>query len=287
MEKYVEAVNLVFHYGENPAVDDISFFVEKGEILGFLGPNGAGKSTTIRMLTGQLRPRSGSAKILGSDVWESQKEVKRRFGVCFEQPNLYEQLTAKENLVFFSKLYRISGFSPERLLERVGLGDRMNDKVAKYSKGMKQRLMLARALLNTPDVLFLDEPASGLDPVSAEALRTIILEEKQRGAAVVLTTHDMVDADKLSDRVAFINNGKIAALDTPFNLKLAHGQKILFIDVAADKGGKETLQLPLDQPSTGEKLRSIFDNRKVLTVHSREASLEDIFIKATGRGLAG
>ena len=211
MEKVVEAKNLIYSYGQTKAVRDISFYVEKGEILGLLGPNGAGKSTTIRMLTGELPPESGEALILGMDVRKFPKEVKRRFGVCFEQPNLYEQLTAKENLVFFSKLYRLDHFSPERLLDKVGLGDRMNEKVSKYSKGMKQRLMLARALINTPDVLFLDEPASGLDPVSSEALRNIILEEKERGAAIVLTTHDMNDADKLSDRVAFITGGQIVS----------------------------------------------------------------------------
>ncbi len=287
MEKLVEALNLVYSYGDIEAVKDISFFVQKGEILGLLGPNGAGKSTTIRMLTGELPPKSGQARILGMDVRKSQKEVKRRFGVCFEQPNLYEQLTAKENLVFFAKLYRLEGFSPERLLDKVGLGDRMNEKVAKYSKGMKQRLMLARALINTPDVLFLDEPASGLDPVSSEALRNIILEEKARGAAIVLTTHDMNDADKLSDRVAFINAGQIAALDTPYHLKLQHGQKRLLIDVASGTDGKETIELPMDETSVGEKLRAVFESRKVLTVHSKEATLEDIFIEITGRGLAG
>ncbi|NLO38404.1 MAG: ABC transporter ATP-binding protein [Ruminiclostridium sp.] len=287
MEKYVEAVNLVYHYGDIHAVNDISFSVRKGEILGFLGPNGAGKSTTIQMLTGQLKPKSGSAKILGMDVHKTPREVKHRFGVCFEQPNLYEQLTAKENLVFFARLFRLSGFSPEKLLDKVGLGDRMNEKVSKYSKGMKQRLMLARALINTPDVLFLDEPASGLDPVSAQALRNIIFEEKQRGSAILLTTHDMVDADKLSDRVAFINGGKIAALDTPYNLKLQFGQKMLLVEAADQNGSKKTLQLPIDLPSSGEKLREIFENKTVLTVHSKEASLEDIFIRITGRGLAG
>jgi ABC-2 type transport system ATP-binding protein len=287
LEKYIEAFNLVYHYGDILAVNDISFTVSKGEILGFLGPNGAGKSTTIQMLTGQLAPKSGNARILGIDVRKSPKDVKRRFGVCFEQPNLYEQLTAKENLVFFAKLFQISGFKPELILERVGLGDRMNEKVANYSKGLKQRLMLGRALINTPDVLFLDEPASGLDPVSAEALRNIILEEKRRGAAILLTTHDMADADKLSDRVAFINGGKIALLDTPYNLKLQYGRKVLSVDVLNEDSGKETLQLPMDQPSSGEKLRDLFENRKVLTVHSKEATLDDIFIQITGRGLAG
>lgn len=287
MEKYIEAVNLVYHYGDILAVNDISFNVSRGEILGFLGPNGAGKSTTIQMLTGQITAKSGNARILGIDVRKFPKDVKRRIGVCFEQPNLYEQLTAKENLVFFAKLFRINGFKPEHILEKVGLGDRMNEKVAKYSKGLKQRLMLARALINTPDVLFLDEPASGLDPVSAEALRKIILEEKRRGAAILLTTHDMADADKLSDRVAFITGGKIAALDTPYNLKLQYGRQLLFVDVLNGDGSKQTIQLPMDQPSSGETLRDLFENRKVLTVHSKEATLEDIFIQITGRGLAG
>lgn len=287
MEKYIEAVNLVYHYGDILAVNDISFNVSRGEILGFLGPNGAGKSTTIQMLTGQITAKSGNARILGIDVRKFPKDVKRRIGVCFEQPNLYEQLTAKENLVFFAKLFRINGFKPEHILEKVGLGDRMNEKVAKYSKGLKQRLMLARALINTPDVLFLDEPASGLDPVSAEALRKIILEEKRRGAAILLTTHDMADADKLSDRVAFITGGKIVALDTPYNLKLQYGRQLLFVDVLNGDGSKQTIQLPMDQPSSGETLRDLFENRKVLTVHSKEATLEDIFIQITGRGLAG
>jgi ABC-2 type transport system ATP-binding protein len=287
MENYVEAINLVYHYGNIRAVDDISFIVKKGEILGLLGPNGAGKSTTIQMLTGQLRPQSGSALILGMDVRKNHKAVKQKFGVCFEQPNLYEQMTAKENLVFFAKLYRINGFTPEPILKKVGLGDRMNEMVSKYSKGMKQRLMLARALINSPDVLFLDEPASGLDPVSAEALRTIIFKQKHSGTAIVLTTHDMADADKLSDRVAFINNGKIAILDTPYNLKLQYGQKLLCIDTASADGRKETIKLPIDESSSGEKLRDIFENRSVLTVHSKEATLEDIFIQITGRGLAG
>ncbi len=287
MEKVVEAKNLIYSYGPIKAVRDISFYVEKGEILGLLGPNGAGKSTTIRMLTGELPPESGEALILGMDVRKSPKEVRRRFGVCFEQPNLYEQLTAKENLVFFAKLYRLDRFLPERLLDKVGLGDRMNEKVSKYSKGMKQRLMLARALINTPDVLFLDEPASGLDPVSSEALRNIILEEKERGAAIVLTTHDMNDADKLSDRVAFISGGQIAALDTPYQLKLKHGQKRILIDTASENNGKETIEILMDEASVGDKIRAIFENKRVLTVHSKEATLEDIFIKITGRGLAG
>lgn len=287
MEKYIKAENLVYHYNETKAVNDISFTVSEGEILGFLGPNGAGKSTTIKMLTGQLIPKSGEISILGMDIVKSPKDVKRRIGVCFEQPNHYEQLTAKENLVFFAKLFAVKAFNPEALLERVGLSDKMNEKVSKYSKGMKQRLMLARTLINNPSVLFLDEPASGLDPVSAEVIRNIILEEKKKGTAVLLTTHDMNEADRLSDRVAFINKGKIEILDTPLNLKLQYGKKLLYLDVINKNAEKETLQIKMDDRDSGEKIKKIFETNNVLTVHSKEASLEDIFIQITGRGLVG
>ncbi len=287
MEKYIKAENLVYHYNETKAVNDISFTVSEGEILGFLGPNGAGKSTTIKMLTGQLIPKSGEISILGMDIVKSPKDVKRRIGVCFEQPNHYEQLTAKENLVFFAKLFDVRDFNPKVLLERVGLSDRMNEKVSKYSKGMKQRLMLARTLINSPSILFLDEPASGLDPVSAEVIRNIILEEKKKGAAVLLTTHDMNEADRLSDRVAFINKGKIEIIDTPYNLKLKYGKKQLYLDAINQKGEKETLQVEMDEVDSGEKIKKIFEMNNVLTVHSKEASLEDIFIQITGRGLVG
>jgi ABC-2 type transport system ATP-binding protein len=287
MEKYIKAENLVYHYNETKAVNDISFTVSEGEILGFLGPNGAGKSTTIKMLTGQLIPKSGEISILGMDIVKSPKDVKRRIGVCFEQPNHYEQLTAKENLVFFAKLFDVRDFNPKVLLERVGLSDRMNEKVSKYSKGMKQRLMLARTLINSPSILFLDEPASGLDPVSAEVIRNIILEEKKKGAAVLLTTHDMNEADRLSDRVAFINKGKIEIIDTPYNLKLKYGKKQLYLDAINQKGEKETLQVEMDEVDSGEKIKKIFEMNNVLTVHSKEASIEDIFIQITGRGLVG
>ncbi|MFP4015719.1 MAG: ABC transporter ATP-binding protein [Halanaerobiales bacterium] len=287
MSYHIQAENLVYHYDDIKAVKGISFKVEEGEVLGFLGPNGAGKSTTIKMMTGQLIPKSGRVSVFGKDVTKNPLEVKKSIGVCFEQPNHYEQLTAKENLIFFARLFGMKGFEPERLLERVGLGDRMDDKVSKYSKGMKQRLMLARTLLNNPRVLFLDEPASGLDPVSAEAIRNIILEEKKKGVTILLTTHDMTEADKLSDRVAFINKGEIEVLDTPYNLKLKYGKKIVFVDVKNDQGGKETIEIPMGNENTGDNLKEVFENKEVLTVHSREATLEDIFIRITGRGLAG
>jgi len=215
----IVAESLTYRYGNLLAVDHISFTVERGEILGFLGPNGAGKSTTVKILTGQLRPLSGRAILLGIDVARCPKQVHSRIGVCFEQPNLYEELSGVDNLHLFARLFNIRDVDIAGLLQRVGLDGRGNDLVGHYSKGMKQRLMIARALVNRPDILFLDEPTEGLDPTSAEAIRRIIREEQERGATVFLTTHDMYEADRLCNRVAFINSGRIVALDTPHNLK--------------------------------------------------------------------
>jgi ABC-2 type transport system ATP-binding protein len=205
----VDVAGIGFSYGDIRAVEDVSFSIAAGEILGFLGPNGAGKSTTIKMVTGQLTPESGTIEILGMDMPAQREDIQERLGVCFEEKNLYLSMTGRENLVFFAKLFGVSNFQPEPMMEQVGLSARIDDRVSEYSKGMRQRLMMARALVNTPDVLLLDEPTDGLDPVSAISIRDLIRREADRGAAVLLTTHDMHEADELSDRVAFINQGSI------------------------------------------------------------------------------
>ncbi len=219
MSDAIVAEKLAYWYGELVAVDHISFNVAEGEILGFLGPNGAGKTTTIKMLTGLMKPKAGRAVLLGLDMAKNVDKVQGEMGVCFEVTNLYEQMSGLENLRFFARLFDINGFDAYALLKRVGLEGREKDRVETYSKGMKQRLMVARSIVNRPKVLFLDEPTAGLDPTSSEAILKIILEERERGATIFLTTHDMVEADKLSDRVAFMNEGKIVALDKPHNLK--------------------------------------------------------------------
>lgn len=280
------AENLTYRYGQLTAVDHISFTVAEGEILGFLGPNGAGKSTTVKMLTGQLRPKEGRATVLGLDVARYPKQVQAQIGVCFEFTNLYEQMTGVDNLTLFARLFGVRDFDAPALLKRVGLDSRGKDIVATYSKGMKQRLMVARALVNRPRILFLDEPTEGLDPASAVSIRDIILEERDRGATVFLTTHDMLEADKLSDRVAFINQGKIVALDTPHALKQRYGQRRLRAQVAAADGGLVTREIVLDRPETAAEMQALFSQEQVITVHSEEATLEDIFIDITGRGLA-
>lgn len=280
------AEDLTYRYGDLLAVDHINFHVDEGEILGFLGPNGAGKTTTVKMLTGQMRPKEGKATLLGLDVVRHTEKVQAQIGVCFEIANLYEQMTGIENLKLFAQLFGVKNYDPMASLQRVGLGERGKSRVEGYSKGMKQRLMVARALVNQPRILFLDEPTEGLDPVSAESIRNLILEESQKGVTVFLTTHDMLEADKLCDRVAFINQGKIAALDTPHNLKQQYGKRMGKAQVAGGDGRLENREIMLDTQATAADLQALFSTEQVVTIHSEEASLEDIFIKITGRGLA-
>ncbi len=283
----IVAEGLSYWYGELVAVDHISFNVAEGEIVSFLGPNGAGKTTTVKMLTGQLKPKAGKAMLLNIDVASDVEKAQREIGVCFEETNLYEQMSAIENLKLFARLFGVRHFDGDALLRRVGLAGREKDRVENYSKGMKQRLMVARSLVNRPRVLFLDEPTAGLDPASSESIRSIILQERERGATVFLTTHDMMEADKLSDRVAFMDQGKIVALDTPHNLKQRYGKRALKAKVAADGGELEDREIPLDTPETPSAISELFAQERVVTIHSEEASLEDIFIKITGRGLEG
>lgn len=282
----ITAEQLTYLYDELVAVDHIDFNVEEGEILSFLGPNGAGKTTTVKMLTGQLRPMEGKASLLGMDVVKQTERVQAEIGVCFEITNLYEQMSAEENLNLFAALFGVKDFSAGAVLDRVGLDGRGKDRVETYSKGMKQRLMVGRALVNRPRILFLDEPTEGLDPVSSETIRNLILEERERGATVFLTTHDMLEADKLSDRVAFIDQGKIAALDTPHNLKQQYGKRAIKAEVAGQDGRLESREIILDNPGTPDAVKELFSQEQVITLHSEEASLEDIFIRITGRGLA-
>jgi len=273
-----------FAYGETRAVNGISFEVQPGEVFGFLGPNGAGKSTTVKILTGMLVPAGGAVTMLGKDVRKNRTRIHERMGVCFEEKNLYLEMTARENLEFFARLFGIRRYDAAAALRRVGLSERQDDRVKRFSKGMRQRLMVARALVNTPDLLFLDEPTDGLDPVSARSIRAIVEEEAARGAAVVLTTHDMSEADRLSDRVAFINEGLIVATDTPENLKLEHGRRSVRVRLRSEDGVEERV-VGLDGPEAGELLKSVADDPRLMTIHTEEATLEDIFVKLTGRGL--
>ncbi len=287
VEPAMKVSGLSHWYGDLQSLDAVSFEVYPGEILGFLGPNGAGKSTAIKILTGQLAPGAGTGQVLGRTIGRSDPQLQSQIGVCFEEKNLYLEMSAVENLDFFASLFGIRRPDSMQLLQRVGLADRAHERVSGYSKGMRQRLMIARAFINKPLVLFLDEPTDGLDPVTAAAIREAIVQEARRGAAVLLTTHNMVEADQLSDRVAFINEGVLVALDTAENLKLAYGKRSVRVRLRRNgQVSEEWIQLDGDQAQT-QRLAELAADPGLLTIHTEEASLEAIFIRLTGRGLGG
>ena len=228
--------NLTFTYAhaDTPAVRDLDFAVEPGEIFGFLGPSGSGKSTTQKVLIGLLEGYGGTVRILDKDRTDWIPDDYERIGVSFEQPTHFLKLTGLENLRYFAALYRRSTRPPQDLLESVGLGNDGMMPVGEYSKGMKNRLSIARCLLHEPDLMFLDEPTTGLDPVSALRIKDLIRSERQAGKTIFLTTHDMSVADELCDRVAFIVEGKIVLIDSPRKLKLQHGERAVRIEYRVD-----------------------------------------------------
>jgi ABC-type multidrug transport system ATPase subunit len=285
-QQALEVTDLSFSYGEQRAVDGVSFGIAPGETVGLLGPNGAGKSTTIKMVIGQLKPESGTISILGGSMPGDRDAVQARMGVCFEEKNLYAAMSAAENLTFFGRLFGLRSIDVDGLLDRVGLLDRRDDRVASFSKGMRQRLMMARALVNTPDLLVLDEPTDGLDPVSAIAVRDLIRAEAARGAAVLLTTHDMHEADDLSERVAFINAGRILVMDTPETLKLRHGTRAVTLRRRTGDSVREEI-VSMEDPGAPGLVAAALGDPDLLTMHTREATLEDVFVEYAGRGLAG
>ncbi|MBI3977574.1 MAG: ABC transporter ATP-binding protein [Chloroflexi bacterium] len=278
----IEAEGLTRRFGERLAVDGLSFAVEPGEVFGLLGPNGAGKTTTIGMLTCQLQPTAGTARLLGYDVRRDARRIKGLIGVVFEEQNLYERMSGRENLQFFASLYDVGRRRCDDVLDLVGLADRGDDRVARYSNGMRQRLLLARALLHQPRILFLDEPTRGLDPAAAREARTLIARLAAEGVTVLITTHDMDDADRLCHRVAIIDRGRFVAVDTPLALKLAHGRRM--VRVLRRNAAEETM--PLDPSPGAERLASLIVSGDVLAIHSEEATLEDAFLALTGRRLA-
>lgn len=276
--------NLYHDYGGKGvyAVDDVSFSIAPGEIFGFLGPSGAGKSTVQNIMTGLLPLQRGEVAYNGTPIKKLGRKFFNRIGVSFEQPNIYEKLTGYENLKYFAALFSVPTLDPMKLLDRVGLREAAHKKAGEYSKGMRHRLTLARALINSPELLFLDEPTSGLDPATAAGVRELIREQRQRGAAVFLTTHNMELADRLCDRVAFITDGKISASDTPDALKLKYGQRAVV--VLFEESGKETRrEFAFDEK---DKLIELLSKVTPIKIHSQEATLEEIFLRVTGKELA-
>ena len=278
MTDIVIVEKLTKHYGAVRAVDGISFAIPQGEIFGLLGHNGAGKTTTIRMLTGRTRPTSGTASIAGLDVVRDIDAIKPIINLVFEDANLYDRLTGWDNIALFARLYGVPVSRARSLLEQVDLADAASRRVKTYSTGMKQRLIIARALINSPRVLFLDEPTRGLDPSSARELRELIRVLARQGTTVFLTTHYMNEADELCDRVAFLNSGKIVALDSPQELKLKYGRR--FAQVLLDN--RETREIDLTSPVDAGMLRDWMADGRVMTLHSQEGTLEDVFVNIAG-----
>jgi len=289
------------------AVDNISFGINYGEIFGFLGPNGAGKTTTIRMLTGILKPTKGQITIFGKDAWKNQIPIKQMMGHVPEEANVYTDLTGLQNLSFIAELYGIPKKKrithAENLLQKFELFEKRNLIAKKYSKGMKQRLLLCMALMSTPKILFLDEPTQGLDVQSTIIIKKLIREYNENGMTIFITTHDMEVANDLCHRIAIINDGKIIGLDTPENLrKLKQEYQAIdfyFTDDVEEKGLKELNSVKEvkkmtdyyrvivnDVNSSIHEIMNYLKSNNIIIkkMNTHEPSLEEVFIKMIKRG---
>lgn len=281
----VEKLSYRYPKNEQDTLKNISFEVRKGEIFGFLGPSGAGKSTLQNILTGTLLGYRGKASVLETSVKERSKDFYEKIGVDFEFPNFYGKFTAIENLHYFSSLYSNATLDPNPLLERMGLLQDADKQVNRFSKGMKARLGFIRCLLHDPDLLFLDEPTSGLDPANAMILKEMVRELQKSGKTIILTTHNMQDAEELCDRVAFIVDGEIRALDTPTAFRNSKQEKRIIYTFQNTRNLEEERTIPLHALGSDTHFLNMAKSEKITRIHSVEQSLEDVFISLTGRRL--
>ena len=277
----IEVRDLVKQFKNQTALNHLDFSVESGEIFGFLGPSGAGKTTTIKILTGQLLASSGETKLLGIATDALTQDIYQEVGIVTDNSGLYENVSVYRNMKFFADLLKVDKKRIDFLLERVGLAQDKKKLARRLSKGMRQRLVLARALLHSPKVLFLDEPTSGLDPATAQAIHKLLKEVQAEGTTIFLTTHNMEEATKLCDRVALLNDGKIVSLDTPRNtcLNFKRERKL-------EVGLKDKSQVVINQDPAGiAQLNEWLSQDLVETIHSNEPTFEEVFIAKTGREL--
>ena len=268
-------------YDKEPVLKDLNAVLQKGEILGFLGPSGAGKTTTIKFLTGQLKPTSGNAYVLGIHVKNIDETIYEQIGIVTDQSGVYERMTVFENLKYFARILKADSARIDELLQRVGLLEHKKKPAGKLSKGQMQRLVLARAVLHKPKVLFLDEPTSGLDPSTALDIHRLLVEMKQEGMSVFLTTHNMEEATKLCDHVALLNDGQIVEYGTPQELCLRYNQKKRY-RILLESGEELTLE---QSEETIRKMSALLQQNKVAALHSCEPTLEHVFLTVTGRNL--
>lgn len=283
----IEVKNLLYKYprGNSPVVKNLSFSINPGEIFGLLGPSGSGKSTTQKIIIGLLKDYQGEVKVLGRSLKNFYRDLYEEIGVSFELPHHFNKLTGLENLKYFSSLYQKSIMDPMDILEELGLQDAYDTPVGRFSKGMKNRLSLARALIHDPSILFLDEPSSGLDPLYIRKVKDIILSLRARGKTVFLTTHDMSVADELCDRVGFIVDGQLELIADPRKLAIKYQDPIVLVKYI-EKSRHKIAEFPLEGLGNNEAFLTFIRRHKVISIHSKDATLEDIFIKVTGRNLA-
>ncbi len=284
----IKVKNLIYTYprAKEETLRGLNFEIAEQEIFGFLGPSGAGKSTTQNILIALLKAYEGNIQIMGREIREWGQDYYEHIGVSFELPNHYLKLTALENLNHFRSLYSGDTHDPMEVLDWVGLQEDADKKVEDFSKGMKIRLNVARSIIHKPKLLFLDEPTSGLDPVNARKIKDLILELRRQGTTIFITTHNMVVADELCDRVAFITGGKIQVIDAPIALKKQYGKRDVQVTYLNSAQQPQNQEFPLDGLGHNEAFLNLLKSANYLeTIHTQETTLENIFIEVTGQEL--
>ena len=279
MNKAISIEKLSHSFEQKKVLNEISFQVEKGEVFGLLGPSGAGKTTLINILTGQLKATEGKSDILGTPSQDMKGKDYKKIGIMMDHFGLYERMSCYDNLKFYEMLDGKGGENIEQVLQSVGLLEAKKTQVMNFSKGMKNRLAFARAVLRSPEILFMDEPTSGLDPKTIDAIHKMILEEKAKGTTIFLTTHNMHEAEKLCDRIVLLNEGKIVEYGEPAELcrKYNHQKKI---EIHLKNG--QDISLEHDGESA-EQMKNYLLQDAIETIHTTEPNLETIFMELTGR----
>ncbi|WP_270567428.1 ABC transporter ATP-binding protein [Clostridium beijerinckii] len=281
MENVISMKRVRKEFNKNVALQNLSFSVKKGEIFGFLGPSGAGKTTAIKILTSQLIPTSGEVLVIYKNLYVEKFNEFRDIGILSDNNGLYERLTVKDNLMLFAEINKVNEKDIDYVLECMNMMKYKNIVIKKLSKGMKQRVMLMQAVLHRPKLLFLDEPTSSLDPGTVLEIHKFLRKINHEGTTIFLTTHNMEEADRLCNRVAFLNNGEIVEIGKPEELKLKYASDEIKIKLKDE----DKLITVKNNKEGAENIQSWMKNGRVLSIHSSEPSLEEIFLHLTGREL--
>ncbi|MBU3091038.1 ABC transporter ATP-binding protein [Clostridium sp. CF011] len=281
MENIISMKNVRKDFKGSMALNNLTFSIEKGEIFGFLGPSGSGKTTTIKLLTAQLIQTSGEIKVFGKDVYANKKDIVKNIGVLSDTSGMYDRLSVLDNLMLYADINDVPKKNVIEILDKIGMSETIKKEAKKLSKGMKQRLMIARAVLHRPKLLFLDEPTSSLDPGTTLETHKLLRKLNEEGTTIFLTTHNMLEADKLCDRVAFLNDGEIVDIGKPGDLKLKYTNDDIKV-ILKDKNKEIMLK---NDAEGAFKIKAWMEEGQILAIHSMEPSLEKIFLNITGREL--